>query len=279
MTIPRADVGCQTAEVQFRQVEFDGIRVRYRLLGEGPPAVLVHGLSGSWRWWSPVSDSLAERRAVYVLDLPRLGRRLRAAELAAWLGRWLQGTGLERVDLVGHSLGGLVAAELAALQPERIRRLALVAPAGIPCGRGLLDRSLRLVETLYDVRERLPTIVGDAVRTGPLDIMRGVVFVSDRDLRADLAAVRAPSLLVWGERDQLVPTRVAEEWQVALPGSRLVLLPCGHVPMWEVPDELAACLIAFLEQQPANELPDEVRPRVVDRVRFAGNNHEPRPGQ
>lgn len=279
MTIPRADVGCQTAEVQFRQVEFDGVRVRYRLLGEGPPAVLVHGLSGSWRWWSPVSDSLAERRAVYVLDLPRLGRRLRAAELAAWLGRWLQGTGLERVDLVGHSLGGLVAAELAALQPERIRRLALVAPAGIPCGRGLLDRSLRLVETLYDVRERLPTIVGDAVRTGPLDIMRGVVFVSGRDLRADLAAVRAPSLLVWGERDQLVPTRVAEEWQVALPGSRLVLLPCGHVPMWEAPDELAASLLAFLEEQLPNELADEVRSRVVDGVRLAGNDHEPGPRQ
>src|SRR5438045_3609263 len=98
--------------------------------------------------------------------------------------------------------------------------------------------------------------------------MRTAVFVSDRDLRTELAAVRAPSLLVCGERDRLVPTRIAEEWQEALPGSRLVLLPCGHVPMWEVPDELAACLLAFLEEQLANELPDEVRPRVVDGVRL-----------
>jgi pimeloyl-ACP methyl ester carboxylesterase len=180
---------------------------------------------------------------------------------------------------VGHSLGGLVAAELAAFQPERIQRLALVAPAGIPCGRGLLSRSLRLVETLYDLRERLPTIVGDALRTGPLDIVRGVAFVSERDLRADLTAVRAPSLLIWGERDRLVPTRIAEEWHEALPGSRLVLLPCGHVPMWEVPDELAACLLAFLEEQRANELPHEIRPRVMDSVRLAGNDHEPAPRQ
>lgn len=168
-----------------------------------------------------------------------------------------------------------MAAELAAFQPERIQRLALVAPAGIPCGRGLLSRSLRLVETLYDLRERLPTIVGDALRTGPLDIMRGVVFVSGRDLRADLAAVRAPSLLVWGDRDQLVPTRVAEGWQDALPGSRLVLLRCSHVSMWEAPDELTASLLAFLEEEVPNELADEVRPRVVDRVWLAGNDHEP----
>ena len=273
------DVGCHTDHVESRQVTIDGSRYRYRFFGEGPPAVLVHGLSGSWRWWSPVSEALAQRRSVYVLDLPRLGRRLRASDLVVWLGRWLRAVGLEEVDLVGHSLGGLVAAELAATRPEGLRRLALVAPAGIPCGRGLFGQSLRLGVTLYELRKQFPMIVGDALRCGPLDIMRGAVFVADRDLRAELAAVRAPSLLVWGEHDRLVPMRVAEEWQAALPGSRLALLPCGHVPMKEVPDELAACLLAFLEQQLTDELPNEVRPRVVDRVRLAGNNHEPRPGQ
>ena len=214
-----------------------------------------------------------------MLDLPRLGRRVRASELVVWLGRWLRAVGLEEVDLVGHSLGGLVAAELAATRPHRLRRLALVAPAGIVFGRGLFGQSLRLVATLYELRKQFPTIVGDALRTGPLDIMRGAVFASDRDLRAELAAVRTPSLLVWGEHDRLVPTRIAEDWQEALPGSRLVLLPCGHVPMWEVPDELAACLLSFLEEQLANELPDEVRPRVVDGVGLARNRHEPRPRQ
>jgi pimeloyl-ACP methyl ester carboxylesterase len=274
-----ADIGCHTDRVESRQVAIDGIQFHYRLLGEGPPTVLVHGLSGSWRWWWPVSEALAKRRSVYVLDLPRLGRRVRASELVVWLGRWLRAVGLKEVDLVGHSLGGLVAAELAATRPQGLRRLALVAPAGIPCGRGLFGQSLRLVATLVELREQFPTIVGDALRSGPLDIMRGAVFVADRDLRAELAAVRAPSLLVWGEHDRLVPRRIAEEWQQALPGSRLVLLSCGHVPMWEVPDELAACLLEFLEQQLADESPDEVRPRVVDGVRLAGNNHGPRPGQ
>ena len=273
------NIGCHTDHVESRKVAIDGIQFHYRVLGEGPPVVLVHGLSGSWRWWSPVSEVLAERRSVYVLDLPRLGRRVRASELVAWLGRWLRAVGLQELDLVGHSLGGLVAAELAATRPKGLRSLALLAPAGIPCGRGQFGQSLRLVATLYDLRKQFPTIVADALRSGPLDIMRGAVFLANSDLRAELAGVRVPSLLVWGEHDRLVPTRIAEEWQRALPGSRLVLLPCGHVPMWEVPDELAACLLAFLEQQLPNELPDEVRPRVVDGVRLAGNDHEPRPGQ
>jgi pimeloyl-ACP methyl ester carboxylesterase len=264
--------------VELREVEVDGRRVRYRLVGEGLPLVLLHGLSGSWRWWSPVYESLAARRSVYLVDLPPARRRLAASDLAAWLGRWLQLVKLETVDLAGHSLGGLVAAELAAYEPERVRRLALIAPAGIPCGLGLPARGLRLLETLYDVRGRLPTIVGDAIRAGPLGLLRGIVFVTDRDLRTELASVRALSLLVWGERDRLMPVRIATEWQRALPRSRLVLLPCGHVPTWEAPDELAACLLAFLEEELADDGGDEIRPGVVDGVRLAGNVDQPGAG-
>jgi pimeloyl-ACP methyl ester carboxylesterase len=236
--------------------------------------VLVHGLSGSWRWWSPVAERLAERRLVHLVDLPAL----RPGRLAGWLGRWLEAAQLRGVDLVGHSLGGLVAAELAAKQPERVGRLALVAPAGIPSGRGLVSRSLPLAETLYDIRAHFPTVVGDAVRTGPVGLLRGVFFVAERDLRSELGAVRAPSLLVWGDRDRLVPTSIAEEWQRALPGSRLVSLACGHVPMWEAPDELAQALLAFLEEEALDEVGDEARLREVHGVRLAGDVDEPSGG-
>jgi pimeloyl-ACP methyl ester carboxylesterase len=266
---PAADT---LVDVELRQVEIDGKRVRYRVAGAGPPVVLVHGLSGSWRWWSKVCLGVARRRLVYVLDLPRLGPQLGAPELAAWLGRWLEAVGLRNVDLVGHSLGGLVAAELAAGEPELVHRLALVSPAGIPCGRPLPSRALQLLGTLYDVRERFPTVLGDAVRAGPLGLLHGVVFVSSRDVRADLASVRAPALLIWGEHDRLIPARIAAEWQRVLPGSRLVLLPCGHVPMWEAPDELTSCLLGFLDEQLPNETAHEARAREVDRVRLARND-------
>jgi pimeloyl-ACP methyl ester carboxylesterase len=260
--------------MDLRQVEVDGRPFRYRVAGHGTDLVVLHGLAGSWRWWSPLIGQLAEACRVHLVGLPRLGR-LRAGELAPWLGRLLDAAGVGCVDIVGHSLGGLVAAELATRRPDHLRRLALVAPAGVPCGRGVLGRALPLVEELFDIRSKLPTIVGDAVRTGPVSLLHGIAYVSERDLRGELGGIQAPTLLVWGERDRLVPARVAEEWQRLLPHSRLVRLPCGHVPMWEAPQELLRCLLVFLGDQLEDELGDEERLRVRDRVGLAGNDDEP----
>ena len=237
--------------IELHDVEVDSRPVRYRVTGSGEPLVLVHGLAGSWRWWSPMLEQLAARRRVHVVDLPRLRHPVRAAQLSKWLARWLDAVGLDDTELAGHSLGGLVAAELAATR--QTRRLVLVAPAGIPCGRGLTGRALPLLRTLYDVRRSLPMLTIDALRTGPLDVARGIAFVSGRDLRQELSTIRAPTLLVWGERDRLVPLRIAEEWRQAIVDVRLTYLSCGHVPMLEAPTELAACMLSFLDDELANE--------------------------
>jgi pimeloyl-ACP methyl ester carboxylesterase len=260
--------------MELKELELtDGAQARYRVVGDGQDVLVLHGLSGSWRWWSPLFSWLTEHHRLHLVELPKLGR-IRAGEVVPWLGRLLDGAGLGQVDVLAHSLGGLLAAELAVQQPARVRKLALVAPAGVPCERGVLARSLPLIEELYNVRGRLPTIVGDAMRTGPVSLAHGVAYVWERDLRSELHNVQAPSLLVWGERDRLVPARVAEEWQRLLPDSRLVKLPCGHVPMWEAPRELAACLLEFFGDQVADDLSDERRAREMRRVRLAGNHDE-----
>ena len=264
-----------TRGLELREVEVDGRRIRYRVTGAGMPLVLVHGLAGSWRWWSPLFQPLATRRQVNIVDLPRRRGVVRAADLSDWLCRWLDAAGLDRVDLAGHSLGGLVAAELAAIRPERVRRLVLVAPAGIPCGRSVPRRAFALLEALYDVHAWLPMVAADAVRTGPLALIHGVAFVSTRDLRGDRAPVRAPTLLAWGEHDRLMPLRIAEEWQRILPSSRLARLSCGHVPMLEAPQELAAGMLLFLDEELADDPGDQLGARVVDGVGRAGNADEP----
>ena len=71
--------------MEVRKLAVEGTPIAYRVAGQGEPVVLVHGLSGSWRWWQPVLEPLAERRRVHVLDLPRLGTRLPAEELTRWL--------------------------------------------------------------------------------------------------------------------------------------------------------------------------------------------------
>jgi pimeloyl-ACP methyl ester carboxylesterase len=265
----------ETRGLEVREVEVDGRGVRYRVTGTGRPLVLVHGLAGSWRWWSPMFEQLGTQREVNVVDLPRPQGVVQAADLSSWLGLWLDAAGLERVDVAGHSLGGLVAAELAACRQERIRRLVLVAPAGIPCGRSLPRRALGLVDALYDVHAWLPMVAADAIRTGPITLIRGIAFCSSRDLRRDLSTVRAPTLLAWGEHDRLVPFPIAREWQRMLPTARLAQLSCGHVPMLEAPQELAARMLSFLDEELGDDPGNHIGPRVMDGVRLAGNTDEP----
>ena len=257
--------------MELCEVEVRGRRTRYRVAGVGEPLVLVHGLSGSWRWWSPLLQWLEPQRRVYLVDLPRV----RGGELSAWLESWLDAARLERADIAGHSLGGLVAAELAARSPEKTRRLVLVAPAGIPCGRTLSARSVPLLGELYALRPSLAMVAGDALRAGPVALLRGVAFVSTRDLRDVLPDVRAPVLLVWGERDRLVPIEISDEWRRQLPDVRFVGLGCGHVPMLEAPRELAVHMLRFLEDEPGDDAGNQVGSRVVDGVGLVLDEDEP----
>src|SRR2546430_17631583 len=100
--------------IELQEVEVDRRRVRYRVTGSGKPLVLVHGLAGSWRWWSPVLRRLAAHRCVHVVDLPRLRPPVRAAQLSDWLARWLDAAGLDHVAGAGPPRRGLVAGRLAA---------------------------------------------------------------------------------------------------------------------------------------------------------------------
>jgi pimeloyl-ACP methyl ester carboxylesterase len=240
--------------------------------------VFVHGLSGSGRWWRPVLPFFRDRD-VRVVDLPRFGalQGFVPHDAAAWLGDWLDDEGLAGADLAGHSLGGLIAAELAVQRPGTVRRLVLVAPAGVPTGRGLAGHVLPLLATMRDAPPALVAhALRDGLRAGPESLLRGGLYAIRHDIRDDLAAVRIPTLLVWGERDPLVPRHLAEEWTRALPDVRLVALPqAGHVPMFDAPAALADELRKFLDgDEPLDERGHAARSGVVGRVRRARDDGE-----
>jgi len=240
--------------------------------------VFVHGLSGSGRWWRRVLPFFRDRD-VRVVDLPRFGavQGFGPRDAAGWLGDWLDEEGLAGADVAGHSLGGLIAAELAARRPETVRRLVLVAPAGIPSGRGVPGHALPLLATMRGAPlALLAHAVRDGLRAGPASLLRGGLYAIRRDVRAELAAVRVPTLIVLGEHAPLIPPRLAEEWARALPEVRLVVLPrAGHVPMFDAPAELADRIREFLAGDEAlDERGDGARSGVVGRVRRAGDDGE-----
>jgi pimeloyl-ACP methyl ester carboxylesterase len=233
-------------------VDVDGRSVAYRSLGTGEPVVLVHGLSGSWRWWEPSARRLADAFRVLLPDLPGHGGlpSLRAPALAGapeWLAAWLHAVGAGPVHLVGHSLGGFVCARLAVRRPELVRRLVLVSPAGVP-ERSLLGSVGPLVGSIASMTPAFfRRLVTDAARAGPFTLARAARDLLDDDLRDELPHVHAPTLVVWGGRDPLVPVRHARTFCSLLPDSRLLVLrDAWHVPMVEQAEPFSRAVAVFL---------------------------------
>ncbi len=197
--------------------------------------------------------ALAAEHRVYLVDLPSFGamRRLRRhfvlTEAASWLAAWMAAIGLRKAYLVGHSMGGYICLRLAAQRPEATRRLILVAPAGVPAGCHLLGH---LVPLLLAARRAapsfLPILTYDAIRTGPATLWRAARDLLAEDVREELRSIHVPTLLIWGEKDPLVPPSVGELLQREIARSQLLVLEnAGHVPMFDRPQEFNAALLAF----------------------------------
>ena len=241
------------SQLERQRVRFGPATIAYEVAGDGPPVVLVHGLSGSGRWWRRNISALTPHRRVYVVDLIGFGAsRARhpfaLAEAASYLIRWLDHLDLARVSLVGHSMGGLIAAELAADAPERVDRLVLVDPATLPLQTDLMRHMLSLVQELRTISPSfLPVLIADALRAGPLTLWRATTALMLADLRPKLAQIRARTLAIWGEHDALVPLALAQQLAQYLRYEELVVIKgAGHVPMWDCPRAFNRVLTEFL---------------------------------
>jgi pimeloyl-ACP methyl ester carboxylesterase len=215
--------------------------------GGTPTLICLHGLSASSRWWSRVVPRLERSGPVVLLDIPRA---LAPEEVPSWLIGVIEEHGAG-VDLAGHSLGALVSVRVAAQRQELVRRLVLIAPPGIRSRRSSLEYAWPLVRSVARSRPGfLVRLTSDALRAGPRNLVRGGRHVARTDIGAELASVTAPTLLLWGEHDRLVPSRDAAQWRESLPDARLVVLAnARHVPMLEAPEELAEAIARFREER------------------------------
>jgi len=255
-------------------VTVDGTTLRFLKTGEGgEPLVLLHGFGGDLNNWLFNAEPLAADRAVYALDLPAHGGSVKDARdgdvavLVGALREFLDSQGIERAHLAGHSMGGLVAAELALAEPDRVLSLALVAPAGLGDEidaeyiEGFVAASGR--RDLKPVLQRLfadPGLVNrqmvddvlkykrlDGVQ-GSLETLSGSLFPDGRQTRVLAAELEdgygGPVLVIWGERDAIIPPAHAE----AAPSraETHVLPDVGHSPHMEAAGDVNRLLEGFL---------------------------------
>ncbi|HEY0140649.1 MAG TPA: alpha/beta fold hydrolase [Thermoanaerobaculia bacterium] len=226
--------------------------------GAGSPVALIHGLSGSTRWWGRNIDALAERHLVAAVDLVGFGSNRRFLgppevlpsfpEVTALLARWLETFG-EPVHVVGHSMGGQIAIRLAAERPDLVRSLILVNAAGIPFQLHPLDHLKPLPKPPFGGPRIARVLIPDFLRAGPTSVAVASARVLLGDMRDAMHAIEVPTLLVWGENDPLVPLRYGEAMSREIANARLVVLPrAAHVAMWDAPEEFNRVALGFLDE-------------------------------
>lgn len=223
--------------------------------GSGTPVALVHGLSGSSRWWSRNREALAERHLVAAVDLTGFGRNRRLivptlmpsfGETTALLARWLETFG-EPVHLVGHSMGGALSIRLAAERPDLVRSLVLVNSAGMPFRIDPRPHMRPLPQPPYGGPGIARVLLPDFVRAGPASVAVAGTRVIFSDLRELMHRIRVPALLVWGANDPLVPLAYGEAMQREIADARLEVIPrAAHVAMWDAPAEFNRIVLDFL---------------------------------
>ncbi|HVF80046.1 MAG TPA: alpha/beta fold hydrolase [Solirubrobacteraceae bacterium] len=274
------------------------LRVEDRLmniveLGSGPPVLLVHGLGGCWQNWLENIPELARDHRVIAVDLPGFGASempagpVSIAGYARTLDHVCTALSIDAAAVVGNSMGGFVAAELAIGVPQRVERLVLVSAAGLQIAELRLERVLAgLAWTRLDLlagvyggwvaahaetvarRSRLrrlmfagiarhpaavpwPLVAEQAQGFGRPGFMPAVRAMVSYPLRPRLAEIACPTLVVWGENDRLVPLRDASAFEQLIGDARKIVYPdTGHVPMLERPVQFNADLRAFLEEAP-----------------------------
>ncbi len=259
----------------------DGRRLAFVSRGSGRPLVLIHGWSMSAAVFSEILESLAAERLVLVPDLPGHGASdpgpaYDAAALAGDLEAWLLASGHREIDLIGWSLGGQVALELARLETLRVRRLLLVAttpcfvtnadwPHGLPAGQvRAMARDLRrdypgTLEAFFHLQfggddlapESLESLLASAFHAAPrppLDAALAALEALRRaDLRGRLTGVVCPTLVHQGSLDRITMPAAAQALAEGLPAGRLHLVPgVGHAPFLSRPGETLELWREFL---------------------------------
>ena len=266
-----------------QSIEVDGLKVHYKETGpqDAPALLLLHGFGSSLQAWDVWSLKLEQKYRVIRLDLPGFG--LTGASPAndyseekdlAILAHFADKLGLEKFSVVGHSMGGKMAWSLAASQPERVQALVLMAPDGFPETNDIGTKPyavpaimglIKYVLPKYLVRKSIEPAfaeadaLNDALVNRYYDMLRApgvrgaILERSNQTIYSDpvprLKAIKAPTLLIWGEQDQMIPSSNAQSYASVLLNSTTVLVPqLGHLLQEEQPEKGLAVLMEFLDQ-------------------------------
>ena len=233
--------------------------------GDGPPLLYLHGAVGQ-KGWAPFLGRLSQQFTVYAPYMPGYGEASGLEHLAdltdltLYYLALLDALGVERTHVVGHFLGGMIAAEMAAFSPSSVNRLTLVSPAGVwrdeePVADLLALNAAELSERLTAAPDGTTSLDGVSdmlVRDRMQDIAAAGKFLwplPDKGLHRRAYRIKAPTLILWGDHDRINPPAYAADFQRLITGSKTgTVANAGHLLMLEQPDAFADAIAAFLSE-------------------------------
>lgn len=262
-----------------------GNRIHYYEGGSGAPVVLVHGLGSRAEDWANLMPQLKQAGFhVYALDLLGYGRSARPAnatysvsEEAQYVEDFITQRGLEKVDLVGWSMGGWVAMRVALDQPQRIGRLVLCNSAGIRFVPSFTifdfePTTIPAVQRLYRLLMPQPTKLPDFLARDMVSKFKKLNWVVDRSARSmfhgddlldgKLGSLQMPTLIIWGKQDHLIPLATGISLHEQIPQSVLEIYDgCGHLAPGQCASRIGPRLVDFLQdKEPRTEKTVEIGP-------------------
>ncbi len=256
--------------------------VHYETYGTGAPVILLHGWLGSWGLWQPTMEALGRQYRCYALDFWGFGESGKKRDSYAvgdfmdLVRQFMDALGLERVPLIGHSMGGTTSLGTAIRYPDRISKVCVIGSpiigdslsillklAGIPWIGSLvrntpdaLKLGVRLGSPFITRNPRVwyPMIARDMSRTTVESFFSSIGSLRRTDLRGRLAEVRIPVMGVYGLRDVIVHPRQYEPLRQGVKHARIEILPrSGHFPMLDEPEHYLGIIKSFLDgQHPSN---------------------------
>ena len=280
--LERAELEKRYAASSSQTIDVDGLMVHYKETGpEGAPALLLlHGFGSSLQAWDDWSVKLDQKYRVIRLDLPGFGltgaspgHDYSEEKDLAILTHFADKLGLEKFSVIGHSMGGKMAWSLAASQPERVQALVLMAPDGFPEAKDIGTKPYEVPAVTGLIKYFLPKYLvrksvepafaqadalNDALVNRYFDMLRApgvrgaILERSNQTIYTDpvprLKTIKAPTLLIWGEQDQMIPSTNAQSYANVLPNSTTVLLPkLGHLLQEEQPEKGLTAVMQFLD--------------------------------
>jgi pimeloyl-ACP methyl ester carboxylesterase len=240
-------------------------RIHFLSGGDGPPLLIIHGVASKAEDSAELLPALMREHRVYAVDLLGYGKSDKPRDAsysirmhAETIEGFLDAMQIKQADLLGVSMGGWIALDIASRHPARVRKLVLVSSAGLKFDSKLTETSFA-PENIQQLREIIAlqtyTPIPDFMLRDMLRVSRENSWVNRKTMKTAAASVldgklglvTMPSLLVWGTSDRVVPLPVAERLQKELVHSKLVTLKgCGHLAILECREDALPPIVEFL---------------------------------